>query len=171
MVIGISQKFPGTNPKKGNTIPVFGIHVGLDLEDEAGDILLVGGDLARLGRLGLRFGTVIADAVHQVADAEGVDRGAEPDRRERSLQEGGAVERWQQFARHLDLFAQFRQQVSGDMGFEFRIIEPRDRDTFCHLVAIGAVHDVKPVMDQIIGADKVATDPDGPAGRRHRADE
>ena len=48
---------------------------------------------------------------------------------------------------------------------QFRVIHARNLDRFCHLVAVGAVHNLQPVVQEVIGAHKLAPNADGPAGR------
>ena len=94
---------------------------------------LPGADAARLGRLrtcGRR--AVGADAGHQLLHAEGVDRRAEPDRREVAVEHRLAVEGGQQFARHLHLLAQLRQQVGGDVLGHARVVEALHLDALGH---------------------------------------
>ena len=50
---------------------------------------------------------------------------------------------------------------------QFGIVQPVDFDAFGDLVAVGAVHQLEPVAQDVITADKIATDTDGPRGRRH----
>jgi hypothetical protein len=50
MDVHSAHKPPGLYPHKGHAIPVFGVHVGLNLEDEAGEIGII--RLALLARAG-----------------------------------------------------------------------------------------------------------------------
>ena len=144
---------------------MLGVHIGLHLEHEPGDRLFFCRNLPLSRLLRLRLGAVLAHAVHQFLDPEGVDGRAEPDRRHGAVQEGGAVKGGQKFARHFNLFVELRQQIRWHMFGQFRVIHARNLDRFCHLVAVGAVHNLQPVVQEIIGAHKLAPNADGPAGR------
>ena len=62
------------------------------------------------------------------------------------------VERGQQFARHLDLFAQARQSFGGHVLVQKRIVEAVDLDAFRDLVAVGAVHQLQPIAQDVVAA-------------------
>ena len=79
---------------EGDAVAVVRVHVGLHLEDEAGDARLVGLDGARLG--GLRAaaaGRSVTSASSSSRDAEVLERAAEEDRRQVPGAIGGQVER------------------------------------------------------------------------------
>ena len=96
---------PRTKPEKGNAVAVIGVHVGLDLEDEAADLALAGFDLPIDGRLRARRRRQLAKSFQQLAHAEIVDGTAEVDRRLIAFQVGATIERRAELAQHLDLFA------------------------------------------------------------------
>jgi hypothetical protein len=50
---------------------------------------------------------------------------------------------------------------------QFRIVEPLHLHALGDLVAVGAVHQFQPVVDQVVAAEKVAPHADGPTRRRH----
>ena len=154
-------------PDKGHPVAVLGVHVGLHLEDEARDLLLLRRNLARLGAGGLRLGREVADAVHQLLHAEGIDRRAKPDRRHVALEHRLRVELGQQLARHLDLFLELLEQFARHVLGELGVVEPVDLDRFRHLVAVGPVHQLEPVAQHVVAAHELAPHADRPRGRRH----
>jgi hypothetical protein len=50
---------------------------------------------------------------------------------------------------------------------EFRVVEPFDLHRFGDLVAVGAVHQFQPVVDQVVAAEEIAPHADGPGRRGH----
>jgi hypothetical protein len=68
----------GADAQEGDLVAVAGVHVGLDLEDEAGEGGMVGGDEGRRTRRG-GGGGVVEEGVEQELDAEVVDGAAEED--------------------------------------------------------------------------------------------
>ena len=50
---------------------------------------------------------------------------------------------------------------------QFRIVQPIDFNAFCNLVAVGAVHQLQPVSQDVVTPDEIAALSDGPAGRGH----
>ena len=154
----------GGEADKCHPVAVLGVHIGLNLEHKAGDRGFRRVDLAFGGLLRLRLGSIFAHAVHQFLHTERVDRRTEPDRGHRTVQERLPVERRQQFAGHFNLFAELPQKVGGDMKGEFGVVHPRDLQALRDLVAVGTVHDFEAVVQQIIGADEIAANPDRPRG-------
>ncbi len=152
-------------PEEGDPVAVLGVHVGLDLEDEAGDLRLPGADRARLGGMGLGRRAEAADAGHQLLHAEGVDRRAEPDRREVAVEHRLVVEGGQERARHLDLLAQGGEQIGRDQLGHPRVVEALHLHALGAAVAVGAVHQLQPVAEHVVAADEVAALADRPGGR------
>jgi len=63
----------GANPQEGNAVTMGRVHVGLDLEDEAGELLFGGRDLPLQGRSGPRWWCVLDEGIEQLLDPEVVD--------------------------------------------------------------------------------------------------
>ena len=66
---------------EGDAVAVLRIHVGLDLEHEAGELVLVRVDLARGGGARARRGRMLDEEIQQQLHAEVVDRRTEEHRR------------------------------------------------------------------------------------------
>ena len=154
-------------PNESHAVAVLGVHVGLNLEHEAGHRALVRGNLSLGTVLGLRRRAIGADALHQLLHAKTVDCAAEPDGRHVPLQERPMVEGRQQLAGHLDLLAQLGQQVGGNVIGQPRIVQPLHRDRLRHLVAVGPVHQLQPVAQHVIAADELSPHADRPGCRCH----
>ena len=91
--------------EEGDAVPVFGIHVRLDLEHEARHLFFAGLDRS-VGGLGARRRRQLGHAVEQLAHAEVVQRAAKEHRCERAGLEGLQVELGAQAAHGLDFVAQ-----------------------------------------------------------------
>ena len=160
-------EMPRGEANEGHPVAVPRVHVRLHLEDETRDGDLFRGDLARLRPLDRGFGAVFSHSVHQLAHSEGVDRGAEPDRRHVSFQECAPVEGGEQFPRHLDLVEEGLQQVRRDVLRQLRVRKPRDLHRLRDPVPVGTVHQFQPVVQQVVAADELPPRSDGPARGRH----
>jgi hypothetical protein len=68
-------------------------------------------------------------------------------------------------SRHFKFFMEFLQKLGRDMLRELGVIDAGNLDAFSHLVAVGAVHDLKPVVQKIVSPYKFAPDADRPGGR------
>ena len=77
------------------------------------------------------------------------------------------VQSRQQFARHLNLFQQLLQQVLGHVFSQFGVIQTVDLNALGHLVAVGAVHQLQPVVEHVITAQELAPHANRPARRCH----
>ena len=76
---------------KGDAVAVVGVHVGMDLKDETGHLLLHGVHRTRLGRCGSRRGGDADEALQQLPDTEVIDSRAKEYRREFTPQVSLAV--------------------------------------------------------------------------------
>ena len=70
----------GTDPHKGDSIAVTGIHIRLDLEYKTGQLVLLGSNVALLALAWLRLRRVVDELVKQLLDAEVRQRRAEEHR-------------------------------------------------------------------------------------------
>ena len=95
-------------PHEGDAVAVLRVHVGLDLEDEAGDLVALRLISARLGRLRPRRRGDARDRVDQFGDAEILQRDAEVDRGQVAVAIGLEVELGIAALRQLDLLAPCR---------------------------------------------------------------
>src|SRR3546814_7026055 len=72
--LGAALEVAGAQPQEGDAVAVVGVHVGLDLEHEAADLVFGRLHLAALRRLRARRRRHVGDALQQLADAEVVQR-------------------------------------------------------------------------------------------------
>ncbi len=120
----VALEAPRDDPHEGDAVAVLGIHVRLDLEDEAGE-----GRGRRVDRRARRSGggpglrCVLEEPVEQQLHAEVVHRAAEEDRREFSAQDGVAIEVGAGALEHLDLLAGLLQHRRVDLLVERRVVE------------------------------------------------
>src|SRR5215471_12126220 len=68
--IHIALKLARANAHKGKTIAMFGIHVGLDLEDESGETSLIRRDHLVPGKTGLRVGSPLEERIQKQLHAK-----------------------------------------------------------------------------------------------------
>jgi hypothetical protein len=117
---------PARDAHEGDAVAVRRVHVRLDLEDDAGELRLVGLDdpLDRGPRRGRR--RQVDERVEHLADAEVVDRRAEEHRRLLAGEEGLPVERRRRVAQELHVdggLLVFGAEALGELG----VVEALDR--------------------------------------------
>src|SRR3546814_1801086 len=66
--LGAALEVAGAQPQEGDAVAVVGVHVGLDLEHEAADLVFGRLHLAALRRLRARRRRHVGDALQQLAD-------------------------------------------------------------------------------------------------------
>ena len=84
----VPLELAGADADKGDAVAMAGVQVRVDLEHEAGEILLVGIDDALVRGPAAGRGRDLGKGVEQFLDAEVVDGAAEEDRREFAAQVG-----------------------------------------------------------------------------------
>ena len=92
-VVLVAFEHTGTDLQEGDSVAVVRVHVGVDLEDESGHLLLLGFDQTGLGRSRSGRRGDAEETFEQLTHAEVVDRRSEEDRGQIALQIGLAVER------------------------------------------------------------------------------
>ena len=117
-------------PHEGDAVAVLRVHVGLHLEDEAGDFLLLRADRRRLGRLRARGGRVIGERGDQLGRPEILERGAEIDRGEITVAIRFRVELRIARLRQLDLVAYVvgQDRLGVDLALEGAAVALRPAD-------------------------------------------
>ena len=115
---------PGTDAQEGDAVAVLGVHVGLDLEDEAGELGFVGltGRFAAGRARGRRE---FDHGIEQGLDTKVVNRRTEEDRRLLARQVGPGVEGVGGAAHQFDVGAQFLG-LGADQLIEARVGEALD---------------------------------------------
>ncbi len=93
---------------------VVGVHVRLDLEDEAGDFVAAGLHRFGLGGLGARRRGVGGDRLDQRIDAEFLERRSEIDRRQVAVGIGRGIECRIADPRQLGFLAQPGERLGGE---------------------------------------------------------
>ncbi len=102
----VALELPGTDPQERDPVPVPGVHVRLDLEDEAGELVVVHRNHDAVAHPGARWLGVLQEPVEQELNAEVVARAAEEHRREPAGQHLPLVERHAGMVQHLALLQQ-----------------------------------------------------------------
>ena len=152
---------PRADAHEGDAVAMVRVHVGLDLEDEAGHAVLVRRDEARVGRLRPRRRREFGERVDEVADAEILQRRAEEHRRQVPLAEGLERERPAGVLGERDLLAPSLAFLLRQQRLDGRARRAVDRHR--RLVGIEPAHEV---AGEIVGAGKAAPAPDRPGHRR-----
>ncbi len=165
----------GANTQEGDAVTVFRVHVGLDLEHEAGEALIVGRDFAGIGiaRLGRRG--IFDEAVEHLAHAEVAHGGTEVDRRQLTATIGLEIELVRGAAHQLDFHAQLFDQVFAQHFDGFGAVEALDAHVIGDAVALALLVEMDLVIEQVIDALEALADADRPGHRRtldveHRLD-
>ena len=156
-------EMPRCHAHKRHPVAMLGVHIGLHLKNESCNLGLFWGKVARLGFLNLWLRTKFSNPVHQFLDPEGIDRRAEPDRSQISLQQCLRVKWWHQRAHHFHFFAQFVQQMCGHMLVELRVIQPVNLNRGCDFIAVCAIHKFQLVKQQVITPHKIGSRANWPA--------
>ncbi|MNF59915.1 hypothetical protein D3C84_415170 [compost metagenome] len=159
---------------EGDAVAVFRVHVRLDLEHEAGELLLGGLDNAFVGGAGQRFRRPVDDAVEHLVDAEVAQRGTEEHRGHVALEELFLVElvagALHQFQLLDEALVEVAQVSAGFVGVE--LVDDLGRDA---LMSVAGDVDDDPVFGQVVDALEVLVAADRPGDGRgldlqHRLD-
>ena len=127
-VVMVALERPGADFQEGDAVAVVGVHVGVDLEDEARHLLLGRLHAPRLGLRGARRGGDVDETFEQLAHAEIVDRRAEEDRRQIARQIGVAVEGIVDALDQFRILAQLAGIALAHMRVELRCSQIADFD-------------------------------------------
>ena len=127
-VVPIPFERAGTDLQERDAVAVVGVHVGVDLEDEARHLLLGRLHAPRLGLRGARRGGDVDETFEQLAHAEIVDRRTEEDRRQIARQIGVAVEGIVDALDQFRILAQLAGIALAHMRVELRCSQIADFD-------------------------------------------
>ena len=129
----VAFEFAGANPEEGDAVAVLRIHVGLDLEDEAGKLVvrhrherirglrLEGGNRGGAPRLGRD--RIFQESVEQQLNAEIVHGGAEVNRGLLARLHRGEIERMTCAIEHRELLLHFAVSVVVQLIPHRRIVQ------------------------------------------------
>ena len=124
-IVPVALEGARTDLQEGDAVAVVGVHVGVDLEDEAAHLRLVGLYGAALGGGGARRRGDADEALQQLADAEIVDGRPEEDGSRFAAQVGVAVEGVVNPLNQLQIVAQLRGIAIADvLGQQGRLEVP-----------------------------------------------
>ena len=125
---------PGAHAQKGDAVAVGRVHVGLDLEHEAGKRAFAGRDGAQRRVARARRGRPVDQRIQDLAHAEVVDGRTEEYRRLRTIEEGAELERVQCAAHQRNFVLQLLDLARKHLG-QPRVVDAGDRLEFL----VGAV--------------------------------
>ncbi len=166
-VVRVALESAGADAQEGDPVAVARVHIGVNLEDEAGELVFVGQYLALLRWAGARLGGDLHEAVQQLLHAKVVDGGAEKDRADGLAQVFFTLEFGVYFVDHLHLFAQFVGGVFADELVQFRVFEVIEFDGFfgAALFVVGPEED-EALLKYVVNALETFAHADGPAQGR-----
>lgn len=156
----------GAHPHKGDAVAVLRIHVGLDLEDEAGELVFERRDFARLRDARQRLRRQPHQRVQQRLYAEVVDGRAEVHRALLAGQEEVLVEGVRGAAHQFDIDAQLFG-LRAQHAVQLRVVQALDHAGRCALLRIGLrVEQLHRVVDEVVDALERLAHADRPRHRR-----
>ena len=155
-------EFARAQPRKGDTVAVVRIHIGLDLEHERAHARFRGLDLAQIAVLRARRRRETPQALQQIADAEIAQRAAEIHRRQMALAKRLQLERLAGFRDQRQLILDFADVEIGVAAGEIGDVDLL-RGTGLGAAAFEQAH---AAGCDIIGAEKIAAAADRPGHRR-----
>ena len=157
----------GAQAHEGDPVPVLRVHVRLDLEDETGDRLLLGGDRPFRRLLGPGRRRVAAKTVEQGSDAKAPQGASEVDRRPVALEIGRGFEWRAEFPDHFDLFAELVRRSAADRLVQVGTHEAGHDPLVTPAFLRARLEQDEAVAHQVVAALEAIAHADGPGDRRH----
>ena len=151
----------GADAQKGDAVPVSGVHVGLDFEDETGEFVFAGGDGSGGGGIVFGGGGIGDECVHEMADAEVVEGGSEEDGGLLPGQVGVFAEGMAGAAHEFDLFAQGIGHAAQRL-IQFRVVKARQDGAFPGLGLLVGPIEGDGVLIEVVDALELVAHANGP---------
>ena len=161
-IVGVAFEAAGADLDEGNAAAVIGVHVRVNLEDEAGERRLLRLDESLDGLYGLGRRGDANEAVEQLADAKVVQRGAEEDRGDVATEVGLDVERGIDALDQLDVFAELRGGRFANAALEVGVGEVAEGHALRDHLLVGAV-EIELALVEVVDALEAVAHFDGPA--------
>ena len=155
-------KHAGADAHEGEAVAVSGIHVGLNLEDEAGELVRGGIDGALVGDARRRGLGVAEEALQEGLHAEVVGGRAEEHGRELSGEDLLQVELVARHVQQLDVLHQLLVVALADDGLAVGIVDADLLHLDLGLTVIAALVELDHAGVAVVEALEVAVDADGP---------
>ncbi|MNQ30529.1 hypothetical protein D3C85_438740 [compost metagenome] len=152
----------GDDAHEGDTVAVFRIHVRLDLEHEAGELLLGGHHFAALGLARHGGRGPVGQAVQHVVDAEVTQCGTEEDRGHLAGDEGLVIELRRGALHQLQFAAQLGGQIFTDGGVQLRVVQPLHHPFLLDGVALTGLIQIGLVLVEVVDPLEGLAAADGP---------
>ncbi len=152
----------GHHAHEGDTVAVFRIHVRLDLEHEAGELLLGRLDQTALGLARHRRRGPIGQAVQHVVDAEVTQRSTEEDRGHVAGDKGLVIELGRGALHQLQFTTQLGCQIFADGGVQIRVVQALDHPLLLDGMALTGLIQVGLVLVEVIDTLEGFAAADGP---------
>ena len=161
VVIYVALEAAGADFDEGYAGAVVGVHVGVDLEHEAGEGLFPGVDYALHGLDGPRLGGYLHEAVEEFLDAEGVEGRAEEDGCELAAQVCLLVEVGVDAFDELQVFAELGGIFLADACVDLGGVDVGDLHAFGDGLLVGC-EEVEAVLVDVIYSFEACAHVDGP---------
>jgi hypothetical protein len=155
----------GTDAQEGDPVAMRGVHVRLDLEHEAAELVLAGRDRPRIRCAGLRRRRELRKRIEQLTDTVIVDRRTEEHGRLLASEVGRVIELRRRTADELDGLTKLGGGPFADRGRELRAAEPADLPYLGQPTTVAALIEMRAVVTQIVDAAKLAAHADRPSER------
>ena len=164
LVVGVALELARAYLDEGDAAAVVGVHVGVNLEDETGEVLLLGTHQPLHGLDGAGRGGNLHEAVEQLLDTEHVEGRAEEDGRRAGGQVVVDVELGVYPLDELEVGPQLLGILLADVGFEFGAVHVVELDALGHHLLVGG-EEVEVLLVDVVDALELLADVDGPAER------
>src|SRR4029079_7945411 len=162
----VAAESPRAQPHESNTVALVGIHIGLDLEDEARDLGLGWKHLTRNRLLRLRWRCIMSQRLNQLTHTEILERAAEEHGCEMPLTIGVEVKAWAGALHQLEFGFKLLKRGGVDFLPQARVVQTGESDLGADAFVAAVLEPQQPIMHEIVTALKRTTRPDRP---RHRS--
>ena len=161
-VVGVTPENAGTHFHEGDAVAVVGVHVGVNLEDETGEFLLVRLHEALVRLAGERAGSDLDETVQHLADTEVVQCRSEEHGGHLPVEVRRAVYGGVYFPNEFEVFPQFVGRALADMLVEFAGVDVVDLDAILDGLHACRV-EAKILAVYVVNALELVAVTDGPA--------
>ena len=162
LVVGVTLETAGANLHEGDATTVVRIHIGMDLEHEAGEVILIGIHLTLQGLHRTGRGSDVDEAIEQLLHSKVVQCRAKEDRGNISSQIGIHVERRIYTLDHLHILTQLGRLRRVDVVFQLRAIDVFELHVLRHILLARRI-EIQLLLIDVIDATETLPHVDRPA--------
>src|SRR5690554_1200829 len=154
------------DPQESDAVAMLGVHVGLDLEHEAGELRVGGLHAPGIGLPGLRRRRILNEAIQHFAHTEVTYGGAEVHRRQFATPIGVKIESMGSAPHQLNLHAQLLGRLRAKQGIHLGVVESLDALVIRNAVSLPLGIEMNHIVVEVVNALEVTSHTDGPGHRR-----